>query len=98
MQKRILTIDQFSTFIHWENNRFRRWHSDPKLKDSMEKKLEQNASLSSTQYWVIFWHQRFLEEENKELAREHLYAYLQEPSINYSPLTPAKTQWKHCKN
>jgi RNA polymerase sigma factor (sigma-70 family) len=83
MIKRLTIVEQFSTFILWEDNRFSHWRSDPRLQRSISNGLEQNSALTSSQ-WTIVWHSRLdLIDQNRSLqtrqSREHLYAYLQEP-------------------
>jgi RNA polymerase sigma factor (sigma-70 family) len=83
MIKRSTIVEQFSTFILWEDNRFRHWHSDPRLQRSISNVLAQNAALTSSQ-WAAFWHHQLDSiDPNRSLqtrqSREHLYAYLQEP-------------------
>ncbi len=83
MIKRLTIVEQFSTFILWEDNRFRHWRSDPRLQRSISDGLRQNSTLTSSQ-WAIVWHSRLdPTAHNQSLqtrqSREHLYAYLQEP-------------------
>jgi RNA polymerase sigma factor (sigma-70 family) len=83
MIKRFTIVEQFSTFILWEDNRFGHWRSDPRLQRSISNGLEQNSTLTSSQ-WAVFWHSRLdTIDQNRNLqtrqSREHLYAYLQEP-------------------
>jgi RNA polymerase sigma factor (sigma-70 family) len=83
MNKRTDVINQFSMFIHWEENRFRGWRSHPPLLKSMQRHLEQDATLTNAQYWIIFWRRSLFEEQQElaqhQLAELHLHAYLQEP-------------------
>jgi RNA polymerase sigma factor (sigma-70 family) len=82
--RRPTLIDQFSSFILWNENRFSTWRTDPRLQRNMSKYLAQQPTLTPNQ-WAIFWQQKWLDSTNKELTlqsqlcREHLYAYLQEP-------------------
>jgi RNA polymerase sigma factor (sigma-70 family) len=85
MERRHNLVTQFSTFIHWENNRFHGWHSHSRLHRSMVNQLEQDPSLQNTQYWTMFWHQQWLLHNKQDtpsrtdMSQQHLYAYLQEP-------------------
>jgi RNA polymerase sigma factor (sigma-70 family) len=83
MQQRHSLIDQFSTFIHWEEDQFHHWQSIPRLQRNMQQYLDQDPSLTSTQYWGIFWHKRWVGHiasgQTSNPYRDHLYAYLQEP-------------------
>jgi RNA polymerase sigma factor (sigma-70 family) len=88
MKRRIYPIEQFSMLIHWENNRFRHWKSNPLLHKSMQQHLDQDTSRSSSE-WVIFWRQQWLEYllnkpkigkgDRERVAQLHLIAYLEEP-------------------
>jgi RNA polymerase sigma factor (sigma-70 family) len=83
MIKRLTIVEQFSTFILWEDNRFGHWRSDPRLQRSISDGLKQNSNLTSPQ-WAVFWCSRLDSiDQNGSLqtrqGREHLYAYLQEP-------------------
>jgi RNA polymerase sigma factor (sigma-70 family) len=83
MIKRFTIVEQFSTFILWEDNRFGHWRSDPRLQRSISNGLEQNSTLISSQ-WAVFWHNQLdTIDQNRSVqtrqSREHLYAYLQEP-------------------
>lgn len=83
MIKRTTIVEQFSTFIRWEENRFRSWHSEPRLQRSISNAVEQNTILTAFQ-WVVFCHSRLdTNDLDRNLqtrqSRDHLYAYLQEP-------------------
>jgi RNA polymerase sigma factor (sigma-70 family) len=83
MIKRTTIVEQFSTFIRWEDNRFRSWHSEPRLQRSIANAVEQNATLTAFQ-WVVFCHSRLDTNDHDQnlqtrQSRDHLYAYLQEP-------------------
>jgi RNA polymerase sigma factor (sigma-70 family) len=75
MQTRDRPIDLFSTFAILENDWFRRWAIDPRLRASMQRQL--TAQPNTTEgVWAIYWHRQWL---THPLARDHLSAYLQEP-------------------
>lgn len=84
MKQRQDLVERFSTFILWDNNRFQTWVADPRLRRSMERCLAQESS-TSEQYWVLFWHQDWLNQRELAARQEsrrtphHLHAYLQEP-------------------
>lgn len=83
MIKRFTLVEQFSTFILWEDSCFGHWRSDPRLQRNISQYLEQDSTLTSPQ-WAIFLHSRLDKmDQNRGLqarqSREHLYAYLQEP-------------------
>ena len=71
------TVKIFSTFIQFDYDRFGSWATDSRLRRSMRQSLEKISSESSENFWVLYWHQIWLEQP-KGLAREHLAAYLQE--------------------
>lgn len=80
MDRRVSLVDQFSTFIVWTDGRYQRWQTDPQLRRHMEHQLQKDDSLTSSQYWVIYWHQQWQcsgSPTSKALSREHLYSYLQ---------------------
>jgi RNA polymerase sigma factor (sigma-70 family) len=85
MIRRETLIEQFSTFILWnENNRFNSWRSDPRLQRNMSKQLEQHPTFNVHQ-WIAFWQNRWQDSIARDLtvpsqlSKAHLYAYLQEP-------------------
>ena len=67
----------FSTFIQFEYDRFGGWVTDSRLRRSMRQCLEKVSAENSENFWVLYWHQIWLEHP-KSLAKEHLAAYLQE--------------------
>ena len=82
MDKREHLTDQFSTFILWENDAFLQWGLDRHLQHHMDQHFQLDPSLTASQYWGIYWHQRFqgaTSVDQAEFPRNHLYAYLQEP-------------------
>lgn len=90
MEKRQSVIEQFSSFIIWrDDNQFLTWQTHPRLKRQMRELLSRDPSLSSSQYWVIYWHRRYTHAsvpkniddrrgDDKE-SYEALFSYLQEP-------------------
>ena len=68
----------FSTFLQLDQEQFRSWVSDPRLRRSMEKRLA-TISETSAQFWVQYWHKQW-QDQGLTLARGHLSAYLQEPA------------------
>ncbi|MEC4984478.1 MAG: sigma-70 family RNA polymerase sigma factor [Oscillatoria sp. PMC 1068.18] len=78
MQPRQDLIEMFSTFLKFKEDRFGGWNSDANLRQSMEKSLAQSISTrEQAEFWARYWHQVWRECCSK-IAREHLYAYLQE--------------------
>ena len=71
------TVKIFSTFIQFDYDRFSSWATDNRLRRSMRQSLAKIPTESSENFWVLYWHQIWLEQP-KSLAREHLAAYLQE--------------------
>ncbi len=76
MRPRDRLIDQFSTFALLDDDRFRRWSSEPKLERSMQQQIT-NASQPTTddRVWAMCWYRQL---EKHSLAQSHLTAYLQE--------------------
>jgi RNA polymerase sigma factor (sigma-70 family) len=71
------TVEIFSTFIQFDYDRFSSWATDARLRRSMKQSLQQIATVSSDNFWALYWHQIW-QEQPKSIAREHLAAYLQE--------------------
>jgi RNA polymerase sigma factor (sigma-70 family) len=83
MRSRQTLVEQFSTFLDLEADRFQRWLSDGRLQRSMERCLAQfekePASRSwSANFWALFWHRRWQQPSPHQLAQDHLAAYVQE--------------------
>ncbi|MEI6381613.1 MAG: hypothetical protein WCO81_12130 [Cyanobacteriota bacterium ELA615] len=77
MIKRTTLVEQFSTFIDFSSER---WIIEYKLQQRMENYLLADSSLTSTEYWGLFFQQKWLAQGKKQdFFRSHLYAYLQEP-------------------
>ena len=77
MHPRDRLIDLFSTFALLEDDRFRRWIDNPRLRRSMQRQLTNNPAESPTEErgWAVYWH---LAYPKHPLAQSHLTAYLQE--------------------
>jgi RNA polymerase sigma factor (sigma-70 family) len=76
MRPRDRLIDQFSTFVLLEDDRFERWIGDPKLLRSMEQQLAKTSQpTTDDRVWAIYWHRQLIKHP---LAQSHLTAYLQE--------------------
>lgn len=71
------TVEIFSTFIQFDDDRFRGWATDTRLRRSMRQSLTKVSVDNSTNFWALYWHQIW-QEQPQGLAREHLTAYLQE--------------------
>jgi RNA polymerase sigma factor (sigma-70 family) len=71
------TVEIFSTFIQFDYDRFSSWATDARLRRSMRQSVQQIATISSDNFWALYWHQIW-QEQPKSIAREHLAAYLQE--------------------
>ncbi|MEM9213236.1 MAG: sigma-70 family RNA polymerase sigma factor [Cyanobacteria bacterium P01_F01_bin.150] len=79
MRNRQELVELFSTFIQLEADRFGRWLSDPRLQKSMSNRLSAIKKASDSEHvWGLYWLQLF-NEKKLERAKEHLFAYLQEP-------------------
>ena len=71
------TVAIFSTFIQFDYDRFGTWVTDTRLRRSMKQSLNKIPTESSSNFWVLYWHQIW-QQQPQSLAREHLAAYLQE--------------------
>jgi RNA polymerase sigma factor (sigma-70 family) len=80
--RRNTVTEMFSTFLRLEAGRFGDWIPDAKLRRNMQACLERYpGELHSEEFWVKYWHRLWKEQtpEPADLARMHLFAYLQEP-------------------
>ncbi|MBD2101793.1 sigma-70 family RNA polymerase sigma factor [Leptolyngbya sp. FACHB-261] len=78
MHPRLSLIDTFSTFAQFDAERFRAWSSDARLRRSMRICLDQlTLSERPENFWVLYWYRRWADQQS-QLARGHLTAYLQE--------------------
>ena len=67
----------FSTFIQFENDRFIRWDTDPRLRHQMKQCLAQSPQEMAENFWAIYWYKQW-RKQPQGLAKYHLMAYLQE--------------------
>ncbi len=77
MQRRQGTVEVFSTFIKFDTERFSGWITDPKLRRSMNSRLEKSSNKDSYSFWGLYWY-KIWENKPNSLAYSHLSAYLQE--------------------
>lgn len=83
MRSRHSLIEQFSSFLQFDSDRFQGWLTDSRLRRNMERCLTQ-ATETSEIFWALYWH-KVWQNQPAELvgrarsAREHLTAYVQEP-------------------
>jgi len=85
-------VEIFSTFAQFSEGRFSRWTPDPSLRRTMERCLRQQPSLpTSPEVWANYWH-RVWQVNPGGLARNHLYAYLEEACYN-----AANLEWQKFK-
>ncbi|MBE9069177.1 sigma-70 family RNA polymerase sigma factor [Leptolyngbya cf. ectocarpi LEGE 11479] len=80
MRPRTDLIEQFSAFLVFDGDRFRRWLSDVRFRQSMERCLTQagqTSGSSSANFWALFWHQQW-QVQSSRTAKGHLQAYAQE--------------------
>ena len=90
MRSRQDITELFSTFAQLEADRFRKWLTDPKLRRSIKKCLEQTPEASKAEnFWVIYWH-KYWQNQSNSLSKMHLSAYLQEPCYWAAKETLAK--------
>jgi RNA polymerase sigma factor (sigma-70 family) len=80
MNPRTEIVEMFSTFVKFNaDGRFLNWISTARLRRSMEKSWERCTPLNnSAEFWAIYWHKFWLDRSHN-LAKDHIYAYLQEP-------------------
>ncbi|MBW4618732.1 MAG: sigma-70 family RNA polymerase sigma factor [Cyanosarcina radialis HA8281-LM2] len=79
MRPRQTIIEIFSTFLQFESDRFSGWITDPKLRRSMQNRLNsQPQPETSENFWAIYWY-KVWQSQPDSAARAHLMAYLQEP-------------------
>jgi RNA polymerase sigma factor (sigma-70 family) len=70
-------VEVFSTFIKFDTERFSGWITDPKLRRSMNSRLEKSSNKDSYSFWGLYWY-KIWENKPNSLAYSHLSAYLQE--------------------
>ena len=79
MHPRQSIIELFSTFVQFQADCFSGWVIDPRLRRSMETRLNQTSQPEdSEQFWALYWYNTWHTQASC-LAKEHLIAYLQEP-------------------
>jgi RNA polymerase sigma factor (sigma-70 family) len=80
MNPRTQIVEMFSTFVKFNpNGCFLNWISHAKLQRSMKVSWEQyTPANNSPEFWGIYWY-GFWRDRSSNLAKDHLYAYLQEP-------------------
>ncbi|MBD2073322.1 sigma-70 family RNA polymerase sigma factor [Phormidium sp. FACHB-592] len=72
MRSRQTLLEIFSTFLQFEEDTFRGWATDARLRRSMQSRLEQpDEATASEQVWVTYWHKRWRQEagEDRETQR-----------------------------
>ncbi len=77
MNPRTSIPNLFSTFAYLEGDNFRRWVTDARLRQSIQRCLSTQADRSEG-WWSIYWFQQ-RQSQDSPLADTHLFAYLQEP-------------------
>ena len=70
-------IESFCAFIEFQDDHFRGWCIDPRLRRSMDRQLEQSAE-TSEKFWALYWYGRW-QKQTGGIERSHLIAHLQEP-------------------
>ncbi len=83
MHPRHTLQDQFSTFAWFENDTFRSWKGEPRLRKSMAQVLATvpqyaAATPENERFWALSWHRQWRDRAHP-WAEQHLLAYLQEP-------------------
>jgi RNA polymerase sigma factor (sigma-70 family) len=79
MQPRTTTIDLFSSFARFEQDRFRQWISDTRLRRNFQQHSSQLSPALSEKAWSLYWYKKWQEAPDQRLPPQHLAAYLQEP-------------------
>ncbi len=84
MHPRQTLQEQFSTFAWFENDTFRSWKGEPRLRHSMAKQLEKlpqygAATPENERFWSLSWYRCWRDRSSASTpAQQHLMAYLQE--------------------
>ncbi len=81
MHSRQGLVEQFSTFLQLEAERFSHWATDPRLRRSMQRNLDQlPQSDPAENFWALYWHKNWQTQTGlpQTLAQNHLAAYVQE--------------------
>lgn len=84
MRPRQRLTELFSTFLQFESDQATRWAADPQLRRQMQQRLDQSATATSEQFWVLYWYRLWRQAAEQQAKRMnqpelHLTAYLQEP-------------------
>ena len=77
MNPRTSILDLFSTFAYLEEDNFRRWAIDARLRRSIQQCVAAQEDRSEG-LWSLYWFQLW-QNQSSPLAESHLFAYLQEP-------------------
>ena len=77
MRSRQDTIEIFSSFLQFHDDRSNDWATDTRLLRSMKQSLAEVSADTSRNFWALYWHQVWQQQPNS-LAKEHIAAYLQE--------------------
>lgn len=81
MRSRQDIIEQFSSFLQLEGDRFHNWAIDPQLRRSMQtclnSALDDAPQVQSDRFWALYWHKLWTQSHPQ--AQAHLSAYAQEP-------------------
>jgi RNA polymerase sigma factor (sigma-70 family) len=78
MRPRQGLVQLFSTFIEFHADQARGWVTDPRLRRSMERCLDQLDSPSASDaFWGLYWH-KIWQTQTHRLAQAHLAAYVQD--------------------
>lgn len=77
MNPRTTILNLFSTFAYLEGDNFRRWLTDGRLRQNIQKCVSTQADRSEG-LWSVYWFQQW-QSQDSPLAETHLFAYLQEP-------------------
>jgi len=92
MPSRRNLVEQFSTFLQFEGDRPRPWLADPRLRRSMERRLENSAAQQEENFWALYWHKQWLKHQSQDsddkliaqpnptqqLPQNHLTAFAQD--------------------
>lgn len=71
--------EMFSTFAQLETDRFSKWLTDRKLRQSIQNCLRHLGEVpASENFWALYWYKNWCNSFSS-LAEMHLSAYLQEP-------------------
>ena len=78
MRLRQNVIEIFSMFLQFNDDRSQGWVTEPKLRRSMLRCLEQSPQQETSEnFWALYWH-KVWQTQPQTLAALHLSAYLQE--------------------